>query len=77
MQIGYSITEVADSCVRVVGYMAGELPNTKNGEQHSDHCYQAFQVCDRFVVMAHGAVGKDVRKEDTTLEELTIMIMAS
>jgi simple sugar transport system ATP-binding protein len=37
--------------------------------------YHAFQVCDRFVVMAHGTVAKNVRKSETTLEELTNMIM--
>ncbi|MBI2720252.1 MAG: hypothetical protein HY245_05420 [Rhizobiales bacterium] len=37
--------------------------------------YHAFQVCDRFVVMAHGMVAKNVVKSETTLDELTSMIM--
>jgi simple sugar transport system ATP-binding protein len=37
--------------------------------------YHAYQVCDRFVVISHGAVLRAVRKEDTSLEELTAMIM--
>ena len=37
--------------------------------------YHAFQVCDRFVVMAHGTVAKNVLKSEITLDELTNMIM--
>ncbi|TPE51744.1 ATP-binding cassette domain-containing protein [Amaricoccus solimangrovi] len=33
--------------------------------------YHAFQVCDRFVVMSHGAKVFEARKEDTTIEEVT------
>lgn len=33
--------------------------------------YHAYQVCDRFVVMSHGKKSIEVRKEDTTIEELT------
>ena len=33
--------------------------------------YHAYQVCDRFVVMSHGAKVLDVPKEDTSLEALT------
>ena len=38
--------------------------------------YHAFQVCDRFVVMAHGEVMTNVRREDTTLEEVTKLIVS-
>jgi simple sugar transport system ATP-binding protein len=38
--------------------------------------YHAFQVCDRFVVMAHGRKIADVTKADTTIEELTKLIVA-
>ena len=41
----------------------------------SRYIYHAYQVCDRFVVISHGAVLRAVRKEDTSLEELTAMIM--
>jgi simple sugar transport system ATP-binding protein len=37
--------------------------------------YHAFQVCDRFVVMAHGQSVKSVAKADTSLNELTDLIM--
>ena len=37
--------------------------------------YHAFRVCDRFVVMAHGQAVTDVAKADTSLNELTDMIM--
>lgn len=33
--------------------------------------YHAFQVCDRFVVMSHGAKVFEARKEDTSMEEVT------
>ncbi len=33
--------------------------------------YHAFQVCDRFVIMSHGAKVFDVDKADTTIGELT------
>lgn len=33
--------------------------------------YHAYQVCDRFVVMSHGAKVLDCPKEQTSLEELT------
>lgn len=33
--------------------------------------YHAYQVCDRFVVMSHGKKSIEVRREDTTIEELT------
>ena len=37
--------------------------------------YQASQVCHRFVVMAHGRVVKVARKEDTSIEELTDLLV--
>ena len=39
--------------------------------------YQAFNLCDRFVVMAHGALVRTMIKKDTSLEELTDLIMTS
>lgn len=33
--------------------------------------YHAFMVCDRFVVMSHGAKVFEAEKKDTTIEELT------
>ena len=39
--------------------------------------YHAYQVCDRFVVMSHGQKSLDVRKEDTTIEELTQHVIAA
>jgi simple sugar transport system ATP-binding protein len=33
--------------------------------------YHAFMVCDRFVVMSHGAKVFEARKEDTSIEEVT------
>jgi simple sugar transport system ATP-binding protein len=37
--------------------------------------YHAYKVCDRFVVVSHGTVLRSVRKEDTSLDELTNLIM--
>lgn len=39
--------------------------------------YHAFKVCDRFVVVSHGTVVKSVRREETSLDELTNLIMTS
>ena len=33
--------------------------------------YHAFQVCDRFVIMSHGAKVFDVAKQDTSITQLT------
>lgn len=37
--------------------------------------YHAYQICDRFVVMGHGRVAQMVAKEDTTVEELTKLVV--
>ncbi len=37
--------------------------------------YHAFQVCDRFVVMAHGRVIRTARKEDTSIQEITKLLV--
>ena len=37
--------------------------------------YHAFQVCDRHIVMNHGRKILDVRREDTTVEELTAAVV--
>ena len=37
--------------------------------------YHAFKVCDRFMVMAHGRAVKSVVKAETSLNELTDLIM--
>ena len=39
--------------------------------------YHAFQVCDRFVVFSHGAVVKSSTKDNTSLDELTELIMTN
>jgi simple sugar transport system ATP-binding protein len=33
--------------------------------------YDAYRICDRFTVMAHGRVVLDARKEETSVEQLT------
>jgi len=33
--------------------------------------YHAYQACDRFIVMSHGKKSIEIRREDTTIEELT------
>jgi simple sugar transport system ATP-binding protein len=38
--------------------------------------HHAFQVCDRHIVMNHGEVILDVRREDTTVEELTAAVVS-
>ena len=38
--------------------------------------YHAFQVCDRFVVMAQGRVVLDVAKRETGIDELTRVVVS-
>jgi simple sugar transport system ATP-binding protein len=33
--------------------------------------YDAYRICDRFTVVAHGRVVLQARKEETSIEELT------
>jgi simple sugar transport system ATP-binding protein len=37
--------------------------------------YQAYRVCDRFVVLSHGQKVQDVAKKDTSIEQLTAAII--
>jgi simple sugar transport system ATP-binding protein len=37
--------------------------------------YHAYRVCDRFVVLSHGQKVKDVAKDQTSIEELTAVIV--
>jgi simple sugar transport system ATP-binding protein len=37
--------------------------------------HHAFQVCDRHIVMNHGEVILDVRREDTTVDQLTAAVV--
>ncbi|WP_216641464.1 hypothetical protein [Rhodoluna limnophila] len=37
--------------------------------------HHAYQVCDRHIVMNHGRKILDVRREDTTVEELTAAVV--
>ncbi|WP_417280275.1 ATP-binding cassette domain-containing protein [Celeribacter sp.] len=37
--------------------------------------YHAYQVCDRFVVMSHGAKVFEAKKEDTSIEEITYHVI--
>jgi len=39
--------------------------------------FHAFKVCDRFAVVSHGTVVKSVKKAETSLDELTELIMTS
>jgi simple sugar transport system ATP-binding protein len=38
--------------------------------------HHAFKVCDRHIVMNHGEVILDVRREDTTVDELTAAVVS-
>jgi simple sugar transport system ATP-binding protein len=37
--------------------------------------YQAYQVCDRFVILSHGRVVKEVMREETSIRELSDIIV--
>ena len=61
--------------VRETEHLLGYVRDLKNEGTSSvlvtHNLYHAFQVCDRFVVMSHGAKVFEARKEDTTIEEVT------
>ena len=60
---------------KVLGFMT-ELASTGVSCVFVTHnLYQASQVCHRFVVMAHGRVVKVARKEETSIEELTELLV--
>lgn len=39
--------------------------------------YHAYEICDRFVVMSHGTKVHDIAKDDTSVDELTQMVINS
>jgi simple sugar transport system ATP-binding protein len=43
----------------------------------SHNLYHAYQVADRFVVLSHGKKLKDCRRDETSIEELTKLIVAT
>lgn len=56
---------------RLLEYVANLKHEGVSSVLVTHNLYHAFQVCDRFVVMSHGRTSYDVRKEDTTIEEIT------
>ncbi|MGF1623696.1 MAG: ATP-binding cassette domain-containing protein [Alphaproteobacteria bacterium] len=56
---------------RLLEYVANLKHEGVSSVLVTHNLYHAFQVCDRFVVMSHGRTSYDVRKADTTIEEIT------
>ena len=61
--------------VRETEHLLGYVRDLKNDGTSSvlvtHNLYHAFMVCDRFVVMSHGAKVFEAAKKDTTIEEVT------
>ncbi len=61
--------------VRETEHLLGYVRDLKNEGTSSvlvtHNLYHAFMVCDRFVVMSHGAKVFEAAKKDTTIEEVT------
>jgi simple sugar transport system ATP-binding protein len=56
---------------RLLGYVRELKDEGVSSVLVTHNLYHAFQVCDRFVVMSHGAKVFEANKEDTTIEEVT------
>jgi simple sugar transport system ATP-binding protein len=39
--------------------------------------YHAFRICDRFVVLSHGRVVQSLKAAETSVEDLTRLIVAN
>jgi simple sugar transport system ATP-binding protein len=65
--------------VRETEHLLGYVRDLKNEGTSSvlvtHNLYHAFMVCDRFVVMSHGAKVFEAAKKNTTIEEVTDHVM--
>ncbi len=55
----------------LLGYIRGLKNDGTSSVLVTHNLYHAFMVCDRFVVMSHGAKVFEAAKKDTTIEEVT------
>lgn len=62
---------------KLLTYIAGLRERDTSAVFVTHNIYHAFEICDRFVVMSHGAKAHDVLKGDTSVQELTDMVINS
>ena len=62
---------------KLLKYIAGLREGGTSAVFVTHNIYHAFEICDRFVVMSHGRKVHDLPKADTSVEELTQMVINS
>jgi len=62
---------------KLLQYIAGLREKGTSAVFVTHNIYHAYSICDRFVVMSHGAKIHDIPKADTTVEDLTQMVIHS
>jgi simple sugar transport system ATP-binding protein len=62
---------------KLLQYIAGLREKGTSAVFVTHNIYHAYSICDRFVVMSHGTKVHDIPKADTTVEELTQMVINS
>jgi simple sugar transport system ATP-binding protein len=62
---------------KLLQYISGLREKGTSAVFVTHNIYHAYSICDRFVVMSHGAKIHDILKADTTVEDLTQMVIHS
>lgn len=62
---------------KLLSYIDGLRDKGTSATFVTHNIYHAYSICDRFVVMSHGSKVHDIRKEDTSVEDLTQMVINS
>lgn len=62
---------------KLLQYIAGLREKGTSAVFVTHNIHHAYSICDRFVVMSHGAKIHDIPKADTTVEDLTQMVIHS
>ena len=62
---------------KLLSYIGGLRDRGTSAVFVTHNIYHAFDICDRFVVMSHGSKLHDVAKAETSVEELTEMVINS
>lgn len=62
---------------KLLAYISGLRQRGTSAVFVTHNIYHAFEICDRFVVMSHGAKLHDIAKAETSVEELTQMVINS
>ena len=62
---------------KLLAYIDGLRDKGTSAAFVTHNIYHAFDICDRFVVMSHGSIVHNVQKADTSVENLTEMVINS